>query len=155
MTNIKRGPWATDSDAGASVANPGDRPYDEPMTEFTRQQAVDLLAASEAKVDARLANFDTSVKTGFAELRAEFAGLRTEMANGRTEAAKQNNESLRWIIGSVFTFVSISVAIIGVLINFSKADKGPPPAPVQPTPIIIYGQPAPSANSPATAQPSR
>jgi len=126
-----------------------------PMTDLSRQEMTASLAANKAEVEARLANFDTSVKTGFAELRAEFAGLRTEMANARTEAAKQNNESLRWIIGSVFTFVSISVAIIAALINFSKTDKGPVPAAVQPTPIVIYGQPAPLANPPATVQPSR
>lgn len=94
-----------------------------PMTDLTRQEVDAKLAQNKAEVEARLANFDTSVKTGFADLRAEFAGLRTEIANMRTDTAKQNHESLKWIIGSIFAMLSISVAIIGVMINFSKAGK--------------------------------
>jgi hypothetical protein len=114
------------------------------MTDLTRQELTASLAANKAEVDARLANFDTSVKTGFAELRSEFADLRagfsdlrTEMANGRADAAKQNHESVKWIIGAVFAMLSISVAIIGVMINFNRSEKAPAAPTAQPAPIVI------------------
>lgn len=129
MSNIKRGPWAADSDAGASVANPGDRPYDELMTEFTRQQAVDLLAASEAKVDARLANFDTSVKTGFAELRTDFAKMQSEMHKNTTDLIK-------WGIVTALGFATATIAILTFVIN-NAVPKAPAAAVSQPAPIVI------------------
>ena len=136
---------ATESYLLREVDKPGSRPNDRRMTDLNRQQVTDMLAASEAKVDARLANFDTSIKTGFADLatamarqaaamekqtdalRVELAkqsgDLRTEMANGRADATKQNSDSMRWIILAVFTMISISVAIIGVMINLNKGEK--------------------------------
>lgn len=128
--------------------NPTQRPNHKAMTDLTRQEVDAKLAQNKAEVDARLANFDTSVKTGFAELRAEFAGLRTEMAKMQGGFEKQSHDSTKWIIGSVFAMLSLSVAIIGVMINLNKGDKSPGP---QPAPIVVYSQPAPSA--PATAQP--
>jgi len=104
------------------------------MTDLTRQEMDAKLAQNKAEVDARLANFDTSIKTGFADLRAEFAALRTEIADGRTDAAKQSHDSIRWVIATVFATISVGVAIIGLFINSSKGDKSPP---VQPAPIII------------------
>jgi hypothetical protein len=104
------------------------------MTDLTRQEVDAKLAQNKAEVDARLANFDTSIKTGFAELRAEFAALRTEIADGRTDATKQSHDSMKWIIGTVITMVSLSVAIIGLFINLSKGDKS---SASQPAPIII------------------
>lgn len=128
-----------------------------PMTDLSRQELKAELAASEAKVDARLANFDTSVKTGFAELRSEFADLRagfsdlrTEMANGRADAAKQNHESVKWIIGSVFAMLSISVAIIGVMINLNRSERAPVAPIAQPAPIVITVPTTAPSHSPPT-----
>ena len=141
----------TPEDAYIGVDNPPTRPNDRRMTDLTRQEIDAKLAANKAEVDARLANFDTSVKTGFAELRAEFADLRTEMANGRTEAAKQNHESIKWIVGSVFGMLSLSVAIIGAFINFSRAEKASPGPAAQTAPIVItVPAPAPLQAPPPT-----
>lgn len=158
------------------------------MSELSRQQVTDMLSASEAKVEARLANFDTSIKTGFADLatamakhaaamekqtdslRLEMAkqsgDLRTEMANGRADATKQNSDSTRWIVLAVFTMLSISVAIIGVMINFNKGDKGGGQSAVQqaqsavqqgpvivavPAGSVLLSAPQASSNAPAQA----
>jgi len=145
--------------------SPPDLRYDASMTDLTRQQVTDMLTASEAKVDARLANFDTSIKTGFADLRAEFAALRTEIADGRTDAMKQSHDSMKWIIATVISTVSISVAIIGLFINLSKGDKqsAPQPAPQPPAPIIytlpagstvLSAPQAPAATAPPPAKQS-
>lgn len=143
MSNVKQGPWTVDSASGSSVAEPLEQPYHKPMTDLTRQEMTAALAANKAEVDARLANFDTSIKTGFADLRAEFAALRTEIADGRTDSMKQSHDSMKWIIATVISTVSISVAIIGLFINLSKGDKQltPQSAPQPPAPII-YTLPA-------------
>lgn len=126
----------SDSSQQNTLDRSASRPNHEIMTDLTRQEIDAKLAQNKAEVDARLANFDTSIKTGFADLRAEFAALRTEIADGRTEAAKQSHESMKWVIGTVFTTISLGVAIIGMFINLSKSDKSSPPA-AQPAPIII------------------
>jgi len=127
------------------------------MTDLTRQEVDAKLAANKAEVDARLANFDTSIKTGFAELRAEFAALRTEIADGRTDAAKQSHDSMKWIIATVISTVSISVAIIGLFINLSKGDKQPA---AQAAPIVItvpgaVAAPVSAPQAPAATAPPR
>lgn len=131
----------------ATVDNRSTLSQDAPMSDLNRQELEAKLAQNKAEVDARLANFDTSIKTGFADLRAEFAALRTEIADGRTDAAKQNHDSMKWIIGTVITMVSISVAIIGLFINLSKSDK---PA-AQPGAIVITVPGATVGPAPAPA----
>lgn len=130
------------------VDTTSDRAHDEPMTDMTRQQVTDLLAASEAKAGERQANFQLDIKSGFADLRAEFAQVRTEMANDRAAAAKQSNESQRWIVTAVFAMISIAVALIGAMINYNKGDKA---AAAPPAPIVIYAQPAATATPPAVS----
>jgi len=137
-----------------SVDNSASRPNDRRMTDISRQQVSDMLAASEAKVDARLANFDTSIKTGFADLRAEFAALRTEIADGRTDAAKQNHDSMKWVIGTVFATISLGVAIIGLFINLNKSEKPAAAPAAQPAPIVITVPGATVAPAPTAAQPA-
>lgn len=129
--------------------------YDRPMTDLTRQQVTDLLAASEAKAGERMANFQLDIKSGFADLRtefsevrSEFAHIRTEMANNRAESSKQNQDSLKWIIGAIFAMLSIAVALIGAMINYNKGEK---PAAAPPAPIVIYAQPAATAAQPTAA----
>lgn len=112
---------------GLPVDNPALPREDVSMTDLTRQEVDAKLAANRAEVDARLANFDTSVKTGFAELKVEIQKMRGDIE-------KQSHDSTKWIIGSVFGMVSLAVAIIGVMINLNKAEKSPAP---QPAPIII------------------
>jgi len=116
--------------------NKTERPNHTGMTDINRQQVADMLAASEAKVDARLANFDTSVKTGFADLKTGFAEMKTEMQKMRGDFEKQSHDSTKWIIGSVFGMISLGVAIIGVMINLNKAEK-PAAAPAQPAAVVI------------------
>ncbi len=99
------------------------------------------LVASEAKVDARLANFDSSVKTGFADLRADLAKLRSEMHKNTTDLIK-------WGVLTALGFATVTIAILTVVINNSKA---PSTAPVVSPPIIInVPASAPGLAPPAT-----
>ena len=102
------------------------------MTDLTRQEVDAKLAQNRAEVDARLANFDTSIKTGFAELKVEIQKMRGDVE-------KQSHDSTKWIIGSVFGMVSLAVAVIGVMINLNKAEKpAQAPQPVtQQAPLVI------------------
>ena len=149
MSNVIQGGWDLDRVGAVPVADTVESSYDEPMTELTRQQVTDLLAASEAKAGERQANFQLDIKSGFADLRAEFAQVRTEMANDRAAASKQSSESQRWIVTAMFAMISIAVALIGAMINFNKSDK---PAAAPPAPIII-SVPA-GAAPPAVAAPA-
>lgn len=151
MNNIHNGPWQSKQVSSVAVADSKDQAYDKTMTDLTRQELKAELAASEAKVDARLANFDVSVKTGFADLRAEFAGLRADMAKMRGETEKQSHDSTKWIVGSVFAMLSLSVAILAAIINFNKGDRGPSSASAQPAPIVIT-VPGPAASPTSTAK---
>lgn len=110
------------------------RPNDRRMTDINRQQVADMLSASESKVDSRLANFDTSVKTGFADLRAEFADMRAEMAkqtgemraemaNVRADSHKATTEVTRWVVG-------FGIAILGAIFAFARFSDRPTAAPV-------------------------
>ena len=123
-------------DSKKPVDNPGMQPNYRTMTDLTRQEVDAKIAASEAKLDARLANFDTSVKTGFAELRADMAKMQSEVHKGTAELIK-------WGAGFAVTIV---VATVGLLTFINKTADKPPsnPVPAQ-APIVIYAQPAPAA----------
>jgi len=143
-------------DVRLGVDNRLSRPNDRRMTDLNRQQVTDMLAASEAKVDARLANFDTSIKTGFSELatamakqsaamekqtdalRVELAkqsgDVRSEMAAIRAEMHKGTADLLKW--GATIAFAAVA-STVGLLTYLNKAtDKLTSQAPVQ-TPAII------------------
>ncbi|NHZ91271.1 hypothetical protein F2P45_19950 [Massilia sp. CCM 8733] len=119
------------------------------MTDLTRQEIDAKLVAGEAKVDARLANFDTSIKTGFADLRAEFADLRAEFvelrgemarhrAEVRAEMEKMRAEMHKGMTDIVKWVIAVNLASVGALFTVSKMTEKPPsPALVQPAPIII------------------
>lgn len=144
------------------------RPNDRRMTDLNRQQVSDMLAASEAKVDARLANFDTSIKTGFADLRAEFAEMRAEMAkqtgemraemaNVRADSHKATTEVTRWVVG-------FGIAILGAIFAFARISDKPtaPPMvaaqPVAQAPLVVAvpaGTTLLSAPQPAPSQPPK
>lgn len=112
------------------------RHNDSPMTDLTRQEVDAKLAASEAKLDARLANFDTSIKTGFADLRSDLARMQSEVHKGTADLIK-------WGVGFA---VAIVGATVGLLTFINKASDKPPSPPVQAQPpIVIYAQPAPAA----------
>lgn len=131
-----------------------ERPNDKAMTDINRQQVADMLSASEAKVDARLANFDTSVKTGFADVKTGFAELKTEMQKMRGDFEKQSHDSTKWIIGSVFGMISLGVAIIGVMINLNKGDKPAPTAQPGTVVITVPGATVAPVQGPIAAQPA-
>lgn len=149
----------------------------ENMTELTRQQVTDLLAASEMKVDARLANFDVSIKSGFADLtlamakqsaaidkqtdsmRVEMAQIRTEMAkqtgemrtemsNVRGDALKGTIEVTRWVVG-------FGIATLMAIFAMSRTDKPAAAPAAPPAPVVIYAQPAATAAPPTTAPPAK
>jgi hypothetical protein len=107
------------------------------VTDLYRQDA--QLAASEARVDARLANFDTSIKTGFAEMRADMARLQSEIH-------KNTSDLIKWGIGLAIAIVGMTVGLLSLM---NKAAEKPAvlPPPSQP-PLVIT---VPSANAPASA----
>lgn len=111
------------------------------MTTPTKDEMKSALEASEARVDARLANFDTSVKTGFADLRTDFADLRTEMQKMRADMHKDVVDIVKWGAGIAFAAVASTV---GLLTLINKAADKPPGMPTQAQPIVIYAQPAQS-----------
>lgn len=105
------------------------------MTDLTRQEIDAKLAQNKAEVDARLANFDTSIKTGFAEIRAEFATLRADlskqnsdfqadMAKLQTEVHKTTADLIKWGIGLAVAIVGMTV---GLLTYIGKASEKPSP----------------------------
>jgi len=147
----------------AALDKNGSQPNHEAMTDLTRQEVEATLARNKAEVDARLANFDTSIKTGFAELRAEFAELRAElakqasdtrveMANVRADTQKSATEITRWVVG-------FGIAILGAMFTLSKVgDKSPVQPAVQAAPagvpyVIAVPPGAAILNPPAPASP--
>ncbi len=116
------------------------------MTDLTRQEVDSKLAESEAKVDARLANFSTTMKTGFAELRAEMQALRAEMH-------KTAAELLKWGAGIAFAAVATTVGLLSYL---NKAAEKPAPPPQVPIIIFVPAVPqVPSGTPQAAPQPGR
>ena len=107
------------------------------MTDRSRQEVDAKLAASEAKVDARLANFDTTMKTGFAELRAEIHKTAADL--------------LKWGAGIAFASVATTV---GLLTYLNRAAEKPAVAPAQ-VPIIIAVPAAPQVPSGTHQTPSQ
>lgn len=116
------------------------------MTDLTREEVDAKLAASEAKVDARLANFDTSVKAGFADMRASFADLRasfadlrtdmatqtsemrTQMAEMRTEMHKNTVDLIKWGVGVGLAFVAVTISVLTFVVKTSLDKPAAPPA---------------------------
>lgn len=132
-----------------AVDNDDGCPDDSRMTDLTRPEIDAKLVATEAKVDARLANFDISIKTGFAELRtafaelrAEFVELRGEMARHREEVRaemeKMRAEMHKGMTDIVKWVIAVNLASMGTLFTILKMTEKPPsPASAQPAPIII------------------
>jgi hypothetical protein len=146
ISTITASKFAPPADEGPyeSVDKQPSRPNDRRMTDLNRQQVSDMLSASEAKVDARLANFDTSIKTGFAELstamakqsaamekqtdalRVELAkqsgDVRSEMAAIRAEMHKGTADLLKW--GATIAFAAVA-STVGLLTYINKAGDKP------------------------------
>jgi len=126
----------------SAIDNIGATPNSASMSDLSRQELKAELAASEAKVDARLANFDTSVKTGFAELRTDFAKMQSEMHKNTTDLIK-------WGIVTALGFATATIAILTFVIN-NAVPKAPAAAVSHPAPIVItVPSPAPLQPSPA------
>lgn len=122
--------------------------YDTSMNTPSREELDAKLAANKAEVEARLANFDTSIKTGFAELRAEMAKQTAEMHKGTADLIK-------WAIGLGIAIVGTTVGILTFVIN-NVIPKSPVQTAAQPAPIIITVPAAGSAapgGSPPTPSP--
>lgn len=130
------------------------------MSTPTSDEMRSALEAAEARVDARLANFDTSVKTGFAEMLAQFADLRAEMskqfadvraemANFRAEMHRGLADLRKW--GSGIALAAVA-ATVGLVTYLGKSAGRPPPGPAAAL-IVIYvqPQPAPAPVAPAPA----
>lgn len=114
--------------AGMQATITNSSPDSKPMTDLTRQEVDAKLAASEAKVDARLANFDTSIKTGFADMRIEMVKLQAEMH-------KNTADLIRWAIGLALAIIG---ATVGLLTYINKAtEKQSTPLSMSQPPIVI------------------
>lgn len=109
----------------------------------TSDEMKSALEASGACVDARLVNFDTSVKTGFADLRAEMANFRAEMHRGFADLRK-------W--GSGIALAAVA-ATVGLVTYFDESADRPQLGPAAVL-IVIYVQPQPSATPPVPVTPA-
>lgn len=121
------------------------------VNDLTRQEVDAKLCAIKSEVDARLANFDASIQTGFSAIRSDFAHMRTDLSNMRTDTANMRADMVRQIHASIFkavgvmvAVVSIGFAVIGLMINWNKGERSSAPS----APIIITVPAAPQA--PAT-----
>ena len=113
------------------------------MTDLTRQEVDAKLAANKAELDARLANFETSIKIGFAEARTEAAELRADMH-------KMNAEIKTWTLATMITIIgTMLAAIFGIATIFNNASKAASPAQAT-TPVVSTA----STGSTATTAPS-
>lgn len=83
---------------------------DGPMAEMNREEVDAKLAATEARVEARIANLETIVKTGFADVRTQMAELRQEMAELRTDLSKAIVSIIKW-------GVALSLAVVGTTVG--------------------------------------
>jgi len=92
------------------------------MTDLTRQEVDAKLAQNKAELEARLANFDTSIKTGFAEMR-------TDMAKMQGEMHKNTSDLIKWGVVTALGFATATVAILTFVIN-NAIPKTPPAQPV-------------------------
>lgn len=148
-------------DIDVDVDNLPNRPNHKAMTDLTRQEMTAALAANKAELEARLANFDTSIKTGFAEMRIDMAKMQGEMH-------KNTSDLIKWGVVTALGFATATVAILTFVIN-NAIPKTPPaqsvsqPAAQQQVPTIIAVPPgstvlsapqAPAATAPPPAKQS-
>jgi hypothetical protein len=73
------------------------------MAKVTREEVDAKLGEHAAKIEVRLTNSEANIKTGFAEMDARM---------------HQNTTAIiKWVVGTVFTFTVVNVAIITVVLN--------------------------------------
>ena len=101
------------------------------MTDLSRPEVDAKMAASEARVDARLANFDMTMKTGLAELRAEMHKTAADL--------------LKWGAGIAFAAVATTVGLLSYLNKAAEQPAVPPQVPIiiniPAAPSVPYGTP--------------
>lgn len=110
------------------------------MNDLTRQEVDAKLAAAAAKVETRLINFDSSVQTGFSELRAEIATLQGEMH-------KIAADIIKWGVVTALGFATLTMVVLTFVITSTKQ---PTPPPIAAAPLVI-NLPAPAPVSVPTA----
>lgn len=115
------------------------------MTIFSREEVEGKLAASEARMDARLAQFEMMLKTGFADIRREMAELRAEMH-------KNTADIIKWV---VTTILGVGVAMVVVLTFVINNAMNKPAAPQQPLVIVVPAAGAATAAPPTSGAPAR
>lgn len=140
----------------------------------TREEIEARLAATEARVDARLSGFEKTMTEALGAVRGEVSGMRVDVANMRTDVvreisvAAQGLAELRGEVGGVKTVTNWTLGMIGVAIGavalwmaIRQADVPTPPQPPQPVIIQVPSSPPPappaatSTPPPAPPQPSK
>ncbi len=124
------------------------------MTMFSREEVEGKLAASEARNDARLAQFETMMKTGFEQLRAEMAGQRAEMAGLRAEMHKNTADIIKWVVSTMLALGALIIVILTFVFN-NALNKPAAPLPPPPQVIVVPWPGATPSQSPPDAAPSR
>ncbi len=109
------------------------------MTDVTRPQVDAKLAVLDANVNARLANFDTSIKSGFAEMRAELARIETTMHRNTADIIK-------WCvttgIGNAIAMLAILTFVVNNAVDRQARTSTPPTVIVVPASGITPAAPS-------------
>ena len=138
------------------------------MDDLTRHEVDAKIAAVEAKVENRLINLETFVKTGFAEqsaqfaeLRIQFAELRTQFADLRADMHKNTITIIKWGFATMLAFSALTIGVVTYVVDnalehavqLQQPAVQPSSATAAPTapaaPVALKG----SAPAPATAPP--
>lgn len=113
------------------------------MTIFSREEVEGKLAASEARVEARLAHFEAMMTTGFAELRADMAKLQAEMH-------KNTADTIKWVVSTMLALAAASVVILTFVVNNAVTRSA---SPRQPMVVVVPGPGAVPAQPPMSGAP--
>ena len=130
MSNIKSGPWQGRTNERTTFASGGEPPYDDGMDSRVAKIEEFVVEARERlmKIETRLDQTAT---------KADIGEIRVDMHKGFADMTK-------WVVGTAIGMSAAGIVVMTFVLN-NAVPKGSTPPPVQPQPIIIYAQPAPSA----------
>jgi ElaB/YqjD/DUF883 family membrane-anchored ribosome-binding protein len=107
------------------------------------------LEVIETRIDSRIASLDAKLTTGIAAMDAKmdvnFARFEALLHKTTADVHKTSTDTLSRVVAIVSGLMGVGIAVIVLVIN-NMAPK-PAVAAAQPTPIIVYSQPAPQTPS--------
>ena len=95
------------------------------MSEMSRDEIQARLDASEAKVDARLASFDATMRQGLSDIRLEMAGMRGDIQVVQTELAPLKGLRSTIVTTALASVIAIAGLVSGIMAyGISSFDSG-------------------------------